>query len=92
MKWKEWFQSESRELASTTISGQFSEGSSFAGVLDMSGNAWEWTSSDFSETEKVLRGGSWDSNELIVRCAYRGNSIPDGFVNYIGFRVLFPSS
>src|SRR5262249_35631299 len=54
--------------------GQFPKGASPFGLLDMAGNAWEWTSSDYNEYSgaqykptkgfknlKVIRGGNYDS-------------------------------
>ncbi len=43
------------------------------GIYDMSGNAWEWTASEWgrgTEGLVALRGGSGDSGELIARCAH----------------------
>jgi formylglycine-generating enzyme required for sulfatase activity/serine/threonine protein kinase len=63
--------SDQRRLAPV---GQFPKGASPFGALDMSGNAWEWTASDFKEYPggkvnppagyrnlKVMRGGTYDS-------------------------------
>lgn len=56
--------------------GQFANGASPFGALDMIGNAWEWTASDYKEYPggkiklpdggyknlKVIRGGTFDTN------------------------------
>jgi formylglycine-generating enzyme required for sulfatase activity len=39
-----------------------------------------------------LRGGSWSGGRRLCRCASRYDSLPDNFLNYIGFRVVFPGS
>ena len=39
-------------------------------------------------TYRVLRGGSWDRNQAVVRCAIRLYSYPTGSYNNIGFRCV----
>ncbi len=81
--------------------GKFPEGASPYGVMDMSGNVWEWTenwyqphpdnehSNDFyGEKFKVIKGGSWNSNLDLARPAVRGKAFPDQKKNYIGFRCV----
>ena len=40
-----------------------------------------------SGTFRVLRGGSWFSQPIIVRCSYRSGNVPDGRVSSGGFRL-----
>ena len=74
------------------------------GAEDQCGNVWDWTSSLYSpypyqietredpeaDGERVVRGGSWNYNRRIARCAFRYRLSPDFFDNYIGFRVFSP--
>ena len=85
----------------TSPGGKFPEGASPYGVMDMSGNVWEWTEdwyqpylgneydNDFyGEKFKVIKGGSWYSNLDLARPAVRGKAFPDQKKNYIGFRCV----
>jgi serine/threonine protein kinase/formylglycine-generating enzyme required for sulfatase activity len=64
--------------------GQFPKGASPFGLLDMAGNAWEWTASDYKEYSgaqynppkgfknlKVIRGGNFDSARQSVTTTVR---------------------
>jgi formylglycine-generating enzyme required for sulfatase activity len=69
----------------------------------MAGNVCEWTKTLYKsypysekdgrnalETEgsRTIRGGSWDNNERLARCAFRGRDVPGLFVNHVGFQVV----
>ena len=73
---------------STQPVGSHPAGASPYGLHDMAGNVWEWTSTEYAGSERVLRGGSYASPDLAwARCAMRSRSRPQRRQSHIGFRV-----
>ena len=89
---------DSKGIGKTTPVRQYEgKGDSPFGVVDMSGNVWEWCLTDYdnktneinSNTKyRVLRGGSWNNFDPdFFRCDYRNRNDPD-YGNYgRGFRL-----
>ncbi len=89
------------KIGTTSAVGCFPGGRSHYGCEEMSGNVWEWCRTKWRENYKqpaddspegsesrVLRGGAFDYNQRLVRCAYRYRSNPVNWSYYIGFRVV----
>jgi formylglycine-generating enzyme required for sulfatase activity len=74
----------------TTPVGSYPDGATPEGLMDMAGNAWEWMENRYVEDEDVrsLRGGSWLSNDYVLRCSLRLSNYPDYRFRFIGFRVI----
>ncbi|MBI5748753.1 MAG: SUMF1/EgtB/PvdO family nonheme iron enzyme [Nitrospinae bacterium] len=56
------------------------------GLYDMAGNVWEWTSTDYNSSNKVLRGGSWGSGPVLLRSSDRDRVEPTYRDGILGFR------
>ncbi len=65
------------------------------GLLDLSGNAWEWCEDWFNatETDRVLRGASWlDRDRRRLLSSHRFHYSPDSHIHNFGFRCVLASS
>jgi formylglycine-generating enzyme required for sulfatase activity len=86
--------------------GSYANESSWVGAFDLSGNAFEWTVSEYhpypytawdgretisSSQRRVLRGGSWNSDNRSTRAVFRYVSLPGYRNNPIGFRLCQPA-
>jgi formylglycine-generating enzyme required for sulfatase activity len=93
-------------IGTTSPVGSFPGGSSPHGILDMSGNVWEWTRSLHraylyisqdgrenlqSRSSRVLRGGAFVNNRGYARCAFRNYLSPAVSDYGVGFRVALVS-
>jgi formylglycine-generating enzyme required for sulfatase activity len=67
--------------------GRFSRCRSGYGVMDLSGNLQEWTSSGYgSGSGKALKGGAFNRPDYAARCSARKNAAPSSRSSEVGFR------
>lgn len=77
-------------IGKTTPVNAYPLGESPYGVVDMSGNVWEWQANYSGDSKRSmgLRGGSWIRYEGSARVANRSNINPDVRDVNFGFRVM----
>ena len=91
--WGNIFKKELCNAESTVLLpvGQFPEGKSYFGILDMAGNVWEWTTSWYdihTKKNRVIRGGGFRSPPYQARISYREGFFPQAYRDDIGFRCV----
>ena len=81
----------------TTPVDKYPDGKSPFGIYDMSGNVWEWTSTQITATKgaetgrkvHAIKGGSWYANMNSCKISTTGEGRqPDARYNTVGFRIV----
>lgn len=90
-------------LSRTTAVGMYPRGASVQGVLDLSGNVWEWCLNKYAkpndksvggDDRRAVCGGSWVDRSKNTRCTSRNDDylLPHERYDGVGFRLLCVSS
>ena len=67
-------------------SGRFERCKSGYAVMDLAGNAAEWTATRVGAQAYALKGGAFDQPDPASRCSARSNGVPTVRSNAVGFR------
>lgn len=82
--------SQEANIGETTPVDNYPLGASPYGVMDMSGNVWEWNRSRGlnNRTAVIVRGGSCSSIKEAVSCSYKDEELPNNRHATNGFRCV----
>ena len=77
-------------IGNTTPVNAYPEGKSPYGIMDMSGNVWEWTRTFLDErhTARVLKGGAFNGESRFAYCHARFAYPEKGLLPTAGFRCV----
>jgi formylglycine-generating enzyme required for sulfatase activity len=80
----------------TAVVGSYPLGATPDGILDMSGNVWEWMNNRWCDSwaptatcdpsRHVARGGSWESSDFAHMSPWYREAAPNGAIDRFGFR------
>lgn len=75
----------------TTPVGQYIEGKSPYGLLDLAGNVFQWTSTPFKDGEMTVKGSAWEDYGGVGRGASRHGRPVGARHVIVGFRCAAPA-